>query len=235
MKSRSMRPQRCAQAVAAGAVGAVVWISAALAGGPVAVVEEISGQPPGVDFMDYVEAGKVIKLGPHDRIILAYLKSCWRETITGGTVMVGSEQSRVQSGSVERARIKCDGGRMELSPEVSVESAGLVSRSLEQQPGGDAKTRPQITLYARTPIFDVRAGDTLLIERLDQPGERLKLTLDPGQLVGQTFYDFAKANWLLAAGGVYRATLDAKQIVFKIDAAAPPMAPLAARLLRFRR
>jgi hypothetical protein len=47
------------------------------------------------------------------------------------------------------------------------------------------------------------------------------------------FYDFANANWVLAAGGVYRVTLDAKQIVFKVDAAAPLTAPLASRLLRF--
>jgi hypothetical protein len=38
---------------------------------------------------------------------------------------------------------------------------------------------------------------------------------------------------VLTAGGVYRATLGAKQVVFKIDEAAPPMAPLASRLLRF--
>jgi hypothetical protein len=233
VNSRSTHAVRCIRTAVFGAIGAIVWISTAVAGGPVAVVEEIIGQPTGVDFMDYVELGKVIKLGPRDRIVLDYLKSCWRETIIGGTVTVGAEQSRVQLGSVERVHIKCDGGRMELSPEMSVDSAGLISRSLEQKPDGEPKTPPQVTLYARTPLFDVRAGDMLSIERLDKPGERLKFTIEPGQLVRGAFYDFASTNRLLAAGGVYRATLDAKQIVFKIDAAAPPMAPVAARLLRF--
>src|SRR4029077_19464927 len=164
VKSRSTHAVRCVRTAVFAAIGAIAWLSTALAGGPVAVVEEISGQPTGVDFMDYVELGKVIKLGPRDRIVLDYLKSCWRETITGGTVTVGAEQSRVQLGSVERVHIKCDGGRMELSPEVSVESAGLISRSLEQQRDGKTKTSPQITLYARTPLFDVRAGDMLSIE-----------------------------------------------------------------------
>jgi len=234
VKLRSTYAVGCARTAVFGAISAIVWLSAAAAaGGPVAVVEEISGPPTSVDFMDYVELGKVIKLGPRDRIVLDYLKSCWRETITGGTVTVGAEQSRVQFGSVERVHIKCDGGRMELSPEVSVESAGLISRSLEKRPGGEPKTSPQVTLYARTPLFDVRAGDMLSIERLDKPGERLKFAIEPSKLVRGAFYDFASANRLLAAGGVYRATLDAKQIVFKIDAAAPPMAPVAARLLRF--
>ena len=39
----------------------------------------------------------MIKLGPRDTIVLGYLKSCWRETITGGTVTVGAEQSEVKA------------------------------------------------------------------------------------------------------------------------------------------
>ena len=31
--------------------------------------------------MDYVEPGRIIRLGAHDRIVLGYLKSCWRETM----------------------------------------------------------------------------------------------------------------------------------------------------------
>jgi len=224
---------RYIRAATLGGIGAIICIAAALADEPVAVVEEVSGKLPGVDFMDYVDSGRVIKLGSRDRIVLGYLKSCWRETITGGTVTVGAEQSRVQSGSVERVRVKCDGGHMELSPEESVESAGLISRSLEEQPANKPKILPQVTLYARIPMIDVRGGGTLLIERLDKPGERLTFTVEPSQLVRGTFYDFANTNRVLAAGGVYRVTLDTRQIVFKVDAAAPAMAPLASRLLRF--
>jgi hypothetical protein len=224
---------RYIRAATLGGIGAIIWTVAALADGPVAVVEEINGKPSGIDFMDYVDAGKVIKLGSHDRIVLGYLKSCWRETITGGTITVGAEQSRVQSGNVERVRIKCDGGHMELSAEESVESAGLISRSLLAQPDNKPKIVPQVTLYARTPMIDVRAGGMLLIERIDKPGERLTFAVERSQLVRGAFYDFANTNWVLAAGGVYRVTLDTKQIVFKVDPEAPAMAPLASRLLRF--
>lgn len=216
-----------------GTIGGLVWMAAALAGEPVAVVEDVSGKASGLEFMDYVDSGKVIKLEPRDRIVLDYLKSCWRETITGGTVTIGDEQSQVQFGKVERVRVKCDGGHMELSPEQSVESAGLISRSMREQPGVGQKTSPPVMLYACTPIIDVRGGNTLLIERIDKQGERMELSIQPAQLVRGEFYDFASAHRVLTAGGVYRATLGAKQIVFKIDEAAPPMAPLASRLLRF--
>src|SRR5262249_23073960 len=108
------------------AFGALAW-----AEGPVAVVEEVSGKSAGVEFMDYVTPGKVIRLGRQDTIVLGYLKSCWRETIVGGTVTVGTEQSDVQGGRVERTQGKCDAGRMQLSGSQAVPSAGHVSRSVE--------------------------------------------------------------------------------------------------------
>ena len=69
---------------------------------PVAVVEEVKGKVVGVEFMDYVTPGTVIKLGPKGSIVLGYLKSCWRETITGGTVVVGVEQSLVHLAEIEQ-------------------------------------------------------------------------------------------------------------------------------------
>jgi len=224
---------RYSRAATLGTIGGFIWMAAALAGEPVAVVEDVSGKASGLEFMDYVDSGKVIKLEPRDRIVLDYLKSCWRETITGGTVTVGDEQSQVQFGKIERVRVKCDGGHMALSPEQSVESAGLISRSMREHPGDGQKISPQVMLYACTPIIDVRGGNTLLIERIDKQGERMELSIKPAQLVRGEFYDFASTNRVLTAGGVYRATLGAKQVVFKIDEAAPPMAPLGSRLLRF--
>jgi hypothetical protein len=73
--------------------GAGALILSASAQSPAAVVEDLAGSVPGVQFMDYVEPGQIIRLGAHDRIVLGYLKSCWRETISGGTVTVGNEQS----------------------------------------------------------------------------------------------------------------------------------------------
>jgi hypothetical protein len=62
---------------------------------PVALVEEVSGAPAGVEFMDYVETGKTIELGARGGIVLSNLNSCVRETISGGTVKVGIVCARV--------------------------------------------------------------------------------------------------------------------------------------------
>jgi hypothetical protein len=74
------------------AVALAIGISPALAAPiPVALVEEVSGAPAGVEFMDYVETGKTIELGARGGIVLSYLNSCVRETISGGTVTVGTD------------------------------------------------------------------------------------------------------------------------------------------------
>ena len=57
---------------------------------PAALVEEVKSVSAGIEFMDYVGPGEVIKLEPSDVLVLSYLKSCEHETITGGTVRVGS-------------------------------------------------------------------------------------------------------------------------------------------------
>ena len=208
------------------------WAASALAQVPAAVVEEVSGTPPGVEFMDYVAAGKVIKLGPRDTIVLGYLKSCWRETITGGTVTVGSEQSTHVGGKLERNLVPCGGGQMQLASEQAVQSAGYVSREIAS-PNKPKAARPRAFVYSRLPMIDVGGPGKLLIERIDAPSERYEIVVGPRDLVRGSFFDFARARRILSAGGLYRATFGARQVVFKVDETAPAAAPIVARLLRF--
>ena len=51
-------------------------VSPASAQSPSAVVEEVGAGVTGVQLMDYVEPGQVIRLGAADRLVLGYLKSC---------------------------------------------------------------------------------------------------------------------------------------------------------------
>jgi len=209
-------------------------VSPAAAQAPAAVVEEVGGGVTGVQFMDYVEPGQVIRLGGHDRIVLGYLKSCWRETITGGTVTVGTEQSEVAGGEVVRAKIACEGGRMMLSAELAGKSGAMVFRQVPNRKAAPTP-HPQFTLYGLSPVFEVRPGGRLVVERLDQPGERHEIAITDQQLVRGAFLDFAKAGVALAAGGIYRAKLAGQEIVFKIDPDAKPGdAPLAGRLARLQ-
>ena len=74
----------------------------------------------------------------------------------------------------------------------------------------------------------------LVIERLDQPGERYELPTGGGSRSGGKFYDLAKTGTALAPDGVYIARLDPQRIVFKVDARAKPGAtPMIGRLVRF--
>jgi hypothetical protein len=208
---------------------AALWAAYAWADVPAAVVEEVSGASAGVEFMDYVPPGKVIKLGPRDTIVLGYLNSCWRETITGGTVTVGTEQSTVKNGKVERAQVQCGGGRMQLTSDNTFETAGYVSRDVS----GKMRPRPKTILYGRLPIIELAGPGTLLIERLDGPSERYEFAVEHRELVRGSFFDFARARRVLSAGGTYRATFGAKQTVFRVDKTAAASAPVVARLLRF--
>src|SRR5208337_357918 len=64
--------------------GVVAFASVAAAADPVevAVVESISGNSSGVKFLDYLRLGQVIRLDPHETIVLSYRTSCVREMIT---------------------------------------------------------------------------------------------------------------------------------------------------------
>ena len=199
---------------------------------PAAVVEEVHGKPAGIEFMDYVAAGKVIKLGPGQTVVLGYLRSCWRETITAGTVIVGSEQSEVQKGKVERNRVTCDGGQMQLSGRESSQSAGVISRAVETADKQRLLPDPGITIYGKVPMIELRGRGTLLVERLDQ-SERYQIAIGKRQLARGLFFDFAKADWTLAAGGLYRVTFGTHEVIFRVDPAATAAAPVVARLIRF--
>jgi len=200
---------------------------------PVAIVEEVHGKPAGIEFMDYVAAGRVIRLGSRDTIVLGYLKSCWRERITGGTVVVGAEQSEVQRGQVDRARVKCDSGYMQLSDKEALQGAGVISRAIDLSSKNAMLPDSHITIYGQVPIIELPGRGTLLVERIDQVEQRYRLVIGKPQLQRGMFFDFAKADLVLAAGGLYRATFAESEIVFKVDPAATAAAPVVARLLRF--
>jgi hypothetical protein len=203
------------------------------AGEPVAVVEDVTGKTASVELMDYVTPGQVIHLAAGDKLVLGYMGSCWQETITGGTVTVGREQSTVKDGKVARAKVECEGGKMELTAEQASKSGAVVFRGAPTRKS--AVPQPQLTLYGLSPVVDIKGGGHLVIERLDQPGERIEMDVAAHQLFRGAFYDFAKSGKALAAGGVYRASVGAQQIVFKVDPdARPGQAPVIGRLLRFQ-
>jgi hypothetical protein len=197
----------------------------------VAVVEDIKGNPPQLQVMDYVVPGQVIRLGARDTIVLGYMDSCARETITGGTVTIGQDLSEVESGTVERSQPPCAGGQADLTRQQANQSAAMAFRDLAQ---GRSAMGPQVTIYSTYPIVEARGGGALTVTRIDREGETIEVSLSEGRLARGLFYDFLAAHKTLSAGGTYRATLNGRSIVFRIDDhAAPNRTATISRLLRF--
>jgi len=193
---------------------------------PVAVVEDVVGAPLGAELMDYMAPGKIIVLGPKDVVVLAYLQSCWRETINGGSVKIGAEQSEVAGGSVERTKVPCEAGKMAQTAELASKSGAMILRNARA-----IDPRAQFTLYGASPLVVIPQGLSVVIERLDAAGERYELT----RAAHRSFYDFAAEGKSIAAGGLYRASAGGLGVVFSVDADAKPgRTPLAGRLLQLR-
>jgi hypothetical protein len=221
-------------AILAVAGGVLAGSAAAAAPIQVALVENVTGNPAGVEFMDYLETGKTIELGPRDTITLSYMSSCVRETITGGTVTVGTDQSEVQAGKVARTTVPCDVGKMLLAADQAAQFGGRIFRSAPPAKAAASDPIPQFTLYGRSPIVELKSPGSLLIERIDQASERYVVDVENEHLLHGRFYDFSKRGRNLAAGGIYRMSLGGQEIVFKIDPQAKPgNTPILGRLLRF--
>jgi hypothetical protein len=197
---------------------------------PTALVEEVKSASADIEFMDYVGTGQVIKLAPDDLLVLSYLKSCEYESITGGTVRVGSDKSDVDGGKVVRTKVRCNGGNMKLSAEQANASAASSFRLQS------AAFEP--TVYALPPVIEIpkmHSGDsrTLVIVRKKRPSERVTVELDPS-LANGGFYDLANTEAHLRRGALYTATLGSRTVTFKVDGKAKTgKAPLVSRLLRF--
>jgi len=134
-----------------------------------------------------------------------------------------------------RAKVACEGGKMMRSAELAGKSGAMVFRQVPKPHAVAAAPHPEFTLYGLSPVFEVRPPGKLLVERLDQPGEHHEIAVTEQALVRGAFLDFAKSGVALAPGGIYRAKLTDREIVFKIDPDAKPGdAPLVGRLARLQ-
>ena len=213
-------------------LGLLALASPAAADSPAAVVEDIKGKVTGAEFMDYVRPKAVIKIGDGGSVILSYLKSCRRETISGaGTVIVGTEESAVHLAEVKAEKTNCDPSQANATTRETSGVAATVLRSVDSSKAASLP-QPQLTLYGASPLVEAKGRGKLIVRRLDVPGERQEISLGGTQLKGR-FLDFASENVALVPGGLYAATFKSSQIVFRVDPQAKPGAtPIVGRLLR---
>ncbi len=211
-----------------------VGATSAVAADMTALVEDVKGRIQGVEFMDYVAAGRTLRLGVGDTLTLGYLSSCLRETITGGVVKIGVEQSEVTGGRVERVRIECDGGRLKLAANQATASGVMVFRSPPCPKRDGQPAEPQAIVYSLAPIFELRQAGAISIERLDAAAPVIELPNAGAQLQRGKFFDLGAAGHLLVAGGVYCVKSGARWVVFRIDPGAKAASGGAlARLVKF--
>jgi hypothetical protein len=193
-----------------------------------AIVESIDPPRGDIRALDLLAAGTVIELRAGEKLVLGYLLSCTREVITGGKVTIGSGESTIEGGQVERGKISCDGTVDADSAAGSNEAAVVAIRSLGAAAADGLRVVP-----SAQPVFVLSDGElpadpSLIIQRLDREESPLRVSL-----FGRTL-DLKITGMKLTPGGVYSATCGDRKIAFKIaeNAGLSPVVTLQ-RTLRF--
>jgi len=191
-------------------IGIIFSSSLAAANGPVAIIENIENAKSPLAFMDYVTKGQVIELGINGRLVMGYLASCRRETITGGTVSVGQKQSTVTKGQVLLEDVECDGGNAQLTGQQAASSAALAFRGTKKKLG---LRKADITVYGTSPVVLLKqANAEIHIERIDQQSSPITI-----QVTGKHI-DLADRHIELVNGSLYTIrTKTGKGLTFKVD------------------
>ena len=197
------------------AAGVALSGQTAVAADLVAIVEEVQGSVKPLEPFTFLVAGTEIRLPPDVTLVLGYLRSCTLETITGGHVVVGTDESLVDGGSLLRETVECDGGRLQLTPAQAMASGVMPVRKLPKPAGSPLR------VYGASPIFVLAVAGQLRIERIDAPDEPLEFAVDgaPGTLV---LLNLDRRHVSLAPDATYRASSGDRQRVFTIARSAKP-------------
>ena len=145
---------------------------------------------------------------------------------------VGADASEVENGQIERERVECDGGGVQLAAAQTGKSGVLVFR-VPGKTSTPSQPEPTATVYATAPLIDMGSkgagsADSVVLERVDRPPET-----HTAKITGR-IADLAKQGIDLHPGGVYRAWVGDQSTTFKVDDyAAPGGGPIISRLVRF--
>ena len=194
----------------------------ALAGAPVAIVEDVNAPSTKLQLMEYLEQGQSFTLNPGETITLSYFNSCSVERIAGGRVKVGYKKSQISGGKVESENVPCGGGGIVLTERQSDQSAGIVFRSL------DFADKDTITVYSVSPLFVLSAAaDEVVIQ--EQGGKKQTFNV---KTKGETRIDLNALGIKLSQGATYSASAGASKTTFKVaDTATASTRSVISRLI----
>lgn len=217
-----MRPSKIAARSVLMAACAVLlsatWMAAdTLAAGRTAIVEDISTSRAGIVALDILTDGQKIDLPAGARLVVDYVESCLRETITGGHVTIGLRESKVTGGTVQRETMQCP-------QPVKTETAAGPQPPLSFR--GAVKPKPALTILYTSPVIMLMTPGDAVIERIDHPETSRSFRVE-------TLVDLAKQQIFLTPGGVYKLSANAMELIFRVSPdAMQGGGPLLARLLR---
>ena len=192
---------------------------------PSALVEDISSDRDDVQLFDYLEPGQEIMLGAGETIVIGYLFSCIQETITGGKITIGEDESVVTGGTRDTADVDCDGGPVVAQVGAEQEAgAAATFRDTQQE-----RSSPNALIFGLSPLvrLNAPASGNHRVKRLGRNRKSERRVSAPQGLV----VDMAKAGVKLTRGGTYRITADDRALVFKVsrlaeDGGVPPVSRL---------
>lgn len=192
---------------------------------PSAIVEEYKGRSGEIKFMQILFAGQTLKLNEGDVLVLGYLRSCLRETIVGGSVKIGEEQSEITDGNRKTEDVDCDGGSMIGPISSRKEVAAAVFRKGNFQ---KSLPKPDWTLFGVSPIFKTtQHASSIKIERLDKQEKTIEITSEG------LFVDMAKEGVSLVPSALYRIAIDDHKFHLKISPLAKVEVPILSRIVVF--
>ncbi|HJR20977.1 MAG TPA: hypothetical protein VJ822_05115 [Dongiaceae bacterium] len=200
----------------------VVLFPAGAAAQAVAILEEIAGASGKHEAFDELKAGERLDLGANGRAVIGYLGSCARETIDGGTVTIGKNQSQIEGGKVARETIPCEATQLVLSEAEAGKSATVSMRPMPW----DRELRQIVP--SLSPLIWVEAKGQLAIKRLDTEEQQTQsLPIEDGKV------DLTVHKIELVPNGYYELKAGEKRMVIKIHSNAQAGAmPAMSRLVR---
>ncbi len=194
-------------------------------GGPAAIVEDVSYATNDLLAFDYLFAGREIQVPEGQTLVIGYLSSCVRETVTGGVIRIGAEQSEGDA-AITREEMACAGAATVAGADASATALTAIFRGGDRAPAkGD---RP---VNSTMPIFLVpHNAAKLSISRLDADAPEITVSatdgvVDMGSLSAPP----------LSPGGVYFASAGAAFVEFAVaEDAKATKGPATPRLVRLR-
>jgi hypothetical protein len=195
------------------ALGIAAWggvllapVAAEAAGRRVAIIEEGAIASAKLQEFDLLDEGQELVLGPNEVVVIGYMSSCRRETITGGTVIIGAKESNVAGGKLAWEDVTCTEPQLSLTANESQQSGTLAFR-----PADSIKR-----IYTQTPMLQGLEPGPLSVEIISVADKKSlgKFKSDTGRI------DLADEKILLKPGKAYEVRLAESTVTLEVDVGA---------------